>query len=112
MREGGSGMTRGRWVRTTVAVAAVAVAAAVVGATAHSTTKKSDVKVGIIYSRTGALKEFGAEYIQGFKLGMKYVTKGTNTVNGHKLEISIGDDQTNPVTAVALGKQLIGSGYK
>jgi branched-chain amino acid transport system substrate-binding protein len=98
--------------RTTLVVVAVAVTAAAVGATAHSTTKKSDVKVGIIYSRTGALKDFGAEYIQGFKLGMKYLTKGTNTVNGHKLEISIGDDQTNPVTAVALGKQLIGSGYK
>ena len=105
-------MTRGRWLRTTLVVVAVAVTAAAVGATAHSTTKKSDVKVGIIYSRTGALKDFGAEYIQGFKLGMKYLTKGTNTVNGHKLEISIGDDQTNPVTAVALGKQLIGSGYK
>jgi branched-chain amino acid transport system substrate-binding protein len=105
-------MTRGRWIRLALVGAVVVVVAAVAGTSAHSTSKKSPIKVGIIYSRTGALKDFGAEYIQGFKLGMKYLTNGTNTVNGHQLQISIADDQTNPATAVALGKQLIGSGYK
>jgi branched-chain amino acid transport system substrate-binding protein len=73
---------------------------------------KSPVKVGIIYSRTGALAGFGAEYIQGFRLGLKYLTKGTNTVNGHKLEISYVDDATDAAKAVAAGKDLIGQGYK
>jgi len=90
----------------------VAATVAGIAGTAYSSSKKSAVKVAIVYSRTGPLKDFGAEYIQGFKLGMKYLTKGTNTVNGHKLEISIADDQTNPATAVSLGKQLIGAGYK
>jgi branched-chain amino acid transport system substrate-binding protein len=73
---------------------------------------KSPVKVGIIYSRTGALAGFGNEYIQGFRLGLKYLTKGTNTVNGHKLQITYIDDATDAAKAVAAGKDLIGQGYK
>jgi len=73
---------------------------------------KSPVKVGIIYSRTGALAGFGNEYIQGFRLGLKYLTKGTNTVNGHKLQITYVDDATDAAKAVAAGKDLIGQGYK
>jgi branched-chain amino acid transport system substrate-binding protein len=73
---------------------------------------KSTVKVGIIYSRTGALAGFGAEYIQGFRAGMQYLTKGTNKVNGHKLQITVVDDATDAAKAVAAGKDLIGQGYK
>lgn len=104
-------MLRARWIRLALVGLLVAAAAAIVGTSAKSASK-SPVKVGIIYSRTGALKDFGAEYIQGFKLGLKYATNGTNTVNGHQLQVTIADDQTNPATAVALGKQLIGSGFK
>jgi branched-chain amino acid transport system substrate-binding protein len=77
-----------------------------------SSAAKSPVKVGIIYSRTGALAGFGNEYAQGFKLGLKYLTKGTNTVNGHKLQITYVDDGTDAAKAVAAGKDLIGQGYK
>jgi branched-chain amino acid transport system substrate-binding protein len=73
---------------------------------------KSPVKVGIIYSRTGALAGFGSEYIQGFRLGLQYATKGTNTVNGHKLQITYVDDGTDAAKAVAAGKDLIGQGFK
>jgi branched-chain amino acid transport system substrate-binding protein len=73
---------------------------------------KAPVKVGIIYSRTGALAGFGAEYIEGFRLGMRYLTKGRNVVNGHKLQITIIDDATDPAKAVAAGRDLIGQGYK
>src|SRR5437588_5451221 len=104
-------MSRGGWIRLALVALAAAAVAAIAGTSHSNAAGKSPVKVGIIYSRTGALKDFGAEYIQGFKLGMKYLTKGTNVVDGHQLQISIADDQTNPVTAVALGKQLIGAGY-
>jgi branched-chain amino acid transport system substrate-binding protein len=73
---------------------------------------KSDVKVGIIYSRTGPLSRFGAAYVEGFRFGLKYATKGTNTVNGHKLDVTYVDDATDPAKAVAAGKDLIGQGYK
>ena len=73
---------------------------------------KAPVKVGIIYSRTGALAGFGNEYAQGFRLGLKYLTHGTNVVKGHKLQITYVDDGTDAAKAVAAGKDLIGQGYK
>jgi branched-chain amino acid transport system substrate-binding protein len=102
---------RGKW----VLAAAVAMLVAGGAATAESRdthATKSAVKVGIVYSRTGGLAAFGAEYIEGFKYGLQYATKGTNTVNGHKLDITIVDDGTDPAKAVAAGKDLIGQGYK
>jgi branched-chain amino acid transport system substrate-binding protein len=77
-----------------------------------SMATKDPVKVGIIYSRTGPFAGFGAEYIQGFKLGLKYVTNGSNSVNGHKLEIAYVDDAGDPAKAVSAAKDLIGQGYK
>ncbi len=87
-------------------------AVGVLAGTAQSMSSKDPVKVGIIYSRTGALAGFGAEYIEGFQLGLKYATKGTNTVNGHKLEVTIVDDAGDPAKAVSAAKDLIGQGYK
>jgi branched-chain amino acid transport system substrate-binding protein len=84
----------------------------ILAGTAASHPNKSTVKVGIIYSRTGALSGFGQEYIQGFQLGMKYATHGTNKVNGHKIQVTIADDGTDAAKAVAAGKDLIGQGYK
>jgi branched-chain amino acid transport system substrate-binding protein len=94
-----------------VLLAGTATAAARVGSGSKASAR-SPVKVGIVYSRTGALAGFGAEYFQGFKAGLQYLTKGTNTVNGHKLQITYVDDATDAAKAVAAGKDLIGQGYK
>jgi branched-chain amino acid transport system substrate-binding protein len=102
---------RGKWL-VAAALATVVAGAAATAESRDNHATKSTVKVGIVYSRTGALSRFGAEYIQGFKLGMQYLTKGTNTVNGHKLQITIVDDGTDAAKAVAAGKDLIGQGYK
>ena len=69
-------------------------------------------KIGIVYSRTGLLAAYGAEYIQGLRYGIAFATKGTGSVNGHKLELTLADDGTDPTKAVAAGKDLIGKGYK
>ena len=69
-------------------------------------------KVGIVYSRTGLLAAYGAQYIQGLRYGLAYATKGTNSVNGRKIELTLADDGTDPTKAVAAGKDLIGKGYK
>ena len=37
----------------------------------------SPIKVGIVYSRTGLLATYGAQYIQGLRYGLAYATKGT-----------------------------------
>ena len=69
-------------------------------------------KVGIVYSRTGLLAAYGAEYIQGLRYGLAYATKGTMKVNGRAIELTVVDDGTDPTKAVAAGKDLIGKGYK
>jgi branched-chain amino acid transport system substrate-binding protein len=102
---------RGKWaLATAIAVLVAGAAATAESRDTHAT--KSAVKVGIVYSRTGPLSAFGAEYIEGFRYGLQYATKGTNTVNGHKLDITYVDDGTDPTKAVAAGKDLIGQGYK
>jgi branched-chain amino acid transport system substrate-binding protein len=69
-------------------------------------------KIGIVYSRTGLLSAYGAEYIQGLRYGLAYATKGKMEVNGRKLEVTAVDDATDPTKAVAAGRDLIGKGYK
>jgi branched-chain amino acid transport system substrate-binding protein len=114
-------MHRIRWSRLAVAATSALLAAGFVGAAASAqpsgnqaaTRKAADpVKVGIIYSRTGLLSAYGAQYIQGLKLGLEYATKGTGKVNGRKIEITAVDDGTDPAKAVTAAKDLIGRGYK
>ena len=66
----------------------------------------------MIYSRTGLLSAYGAEYISGLKLGLQYATKGTNTVGGKRIQLTIVDDATDAAKAVSAAKDLIGQGYK
>jgi branched-chain amino acid transport system substrate-binding protein len=94
-----------------VLLVGAATAAARVQASQEASAK-STVKVGVIFSRTGALAGFGNEYLDGFKLGLQYATHGTNKVNGHKLQVTYIDDATDAAKAVAAGKDLIGQGYK
>jgi branched-chain amino acid transport system substrate-binding protein len=77
-----------------------------------STEATQTIKVGIIYSRTGLLSAYGAQYVQGLRLGLEYATKGTNTIAGKKIELTLVDDATDPAKAVTAAKDLIGQGYK
>lgn len=97
--------------RALVLVAAVA-SLGTLAATGQARTTASPYRIGVVYSRTGALSAYGAEYVQGLRLGLQYATKGTNKVNGRAIELSLNDDATNPATAVSVAKDLIGRGYK
>ena len=76
---------RHRLLKALVAVGAVTLvvgAATVAAATTHhasksSATASSGYNVGIVYSRTGLLAAYGAEYVEGLKYGIQYATKGT-----------------------------------
>jgi branched-chain amino acid transport system substrate-binding protein len=70
------------------------------------------IRIGVVYSRTGLLASYGAQYIQGLRYGLAYATKGKMAVNGRKLELTLADDGTDPTKAVAAGRDLIGKGYK
>ncbi|MFJ4896636.1 substrate-binding domain-containing protein [Streptomyces sp. NPDC088727] len=70
------------------------------------------VKVGLVYSRTGLLADYGKQYRDGFMAGLDYATKGTGKVAGHRIEVTEQDDAGDPGKAVSAAKNLIGKGYK
>jgi branched-chain amino acid transport system substrate-binding protein len=96
-----------------VSVLGVAAAAAATASTdMRGSASASTVKVGFISSQTGALSGFGAEELDGFKYGLKYLKAQHNTCGGHKLAVTYEDDQTSAATAVTEAKDLIGQGFK
>ncbi|MFH8474958.1 substrate-binding domain-containing protein [Streptomyces sp. NPDC018000] len=74
--------------------------------------KDQTVKVGLVYSRTGLLADYGKQYRDGFMAGLDYATKGTGKVAGHRIEVTEQDDAGDPGKAVSAAKNLIGKGYK
>jgi branched-chain amino acid transport system substrate-binding protein len=107
-------MKRGTWQRLAMLVGAIVVlaAAGMAAQTTAAAPQASTVKVGIIYSRSGLLSNYGAMYEQGLRLGLEYLTKGTNKVSGHKIQITWVDDAGDAAKAVTAAKDLIGQGYK
>ncbi|MGH3071805.1 MAG: substrate-binding domain-containing protein [Gaiellaceae bacterium] len=93
-------------------LAALASGAQAQPASSTGATATNAYKIGIVYSRTGLLAAYGAEYIQGLRYGLAYATKGTMKVNGRPIQLTIVDDGTDPTKAVAAGRDLIGKGYK
>ncbi|MEU6281948.1 substrate-binding domain-containing protein [Streptomyces sp. NPDC047028] len=101
------------------AVSALAAVALLAGCSAAGTAgsggshgSSDPVKVGVVYSRTGLLASYGAQYAQGFKAGLDYATHGTGKVHGRRVEVTYQDDAGDPAKAVAEGKDLIGKGYR
>lgn len=90
---------------------AAALALVAFGAVADAQSK-SPVNVGLIYSKTGLLASYGAQYAEGFAIGLDYATHGTGAVNGHKIVVTERDDAGDPAKAVAAAKELIGQNYK
>ena len=97
--------------RALLAFTGIALVAAACGGSAAPAPAKADVKFGLIYSQTGVLASYGKEYVDGFNIGLKYVTNGTGMVNGHKIVVSYNDDAGDPAKAVSIAKDLIGQGY-
>lgn len=55
-----------------------------------------DLKVGLIYGKTGPLEAYAKQTEAGLKLGFEYATKGSMTVDGRKIVIITKDDQGKP----------------
>ena len=103
-----------RWLRVAVLATVAALCAALAGTAsarvdAQGASAATVVKVGFIYSKTGALSAFGQEEFDGFNAGLAY-TKGK--CGGYAISPTFVDDATDPAKAVAAAKDLIGQGYK
>jgi len=79
---------------------------------AATAKSKPAIKVGMILEQTGIYSAYETEWRQGFNIGLKYATNGTDKVNGQKLDINWDDDADSPTTAVSDFKAYVGAGYK
>ncbi|MEW2141534.1 substrate-binding domain-containing protein [Micromonospora vinacea] len=95
---------------------AAALAATACGSPQDTATGGGDsaapVKVGLVYSQSGALASYGKQYIEGFKAGLDFATQGTGKVGDRKIELTEVDDAGDPAKAVSAAKDLIGKGAK
>jgi len=67
-----------------------------------------DLKVALIYGRTGALEAYAKQTETGLRLGFEYATKGSMTVGARKIVIITKDDQSKP----DLGKTALAEAYE
>ena len=104
-----------RWTRSALLLAGIALLAAALAGTAaarvdaNGAAAAKTVNVGFIYPKTGGLSAFGQEEFDGFNAGLAYV-KGK--CGGYTINPTFVDDATDPATAIAAAKNLIGQGYK
>jgi branched-chain amino acid transport system substrate-binding protein len=105
----------GRWTRGALLLGVATLTAAALAGTAAArvdaggTSAAKTVNVGFIYSRTGGLAAFGQEEFDGFNAGLAY-SKGK--CGGYTIKPTFVDDATDPATAVAAFKNLVGQGVK
>jgi branched-chain amino acid transport system substrate-binding protein len=100
---------------TAASMMAVALAATACGSPQETATgggNTTPVKIGLVYSQSGALASYGKQYKEGFEAGLKYATKGTNKIGDRAVEVTEVDDAGDPAKAVSAAKDLIGKGYK
>jgi len=105
-------MSLSRRIRTPLfVIAVIALAVPLAGiAVPPAAGQAAAVRVGMIYSGTGALGSYGAQFREGFQVGLAYATNGTGAIAGHKIDVSWNDDAGDPAKAVSTAKDLIGQG--
>ena len=73
-------------------ILAIAAASLVSGASAQA----EDLKIALIYGKTGPLEAYAKQTETGLRMGLEYATKGTMTLDGRKIVIITKDDQSKP----------------
>jgi branched-chain amino acid transport system substrate-binding protein len=61
-----------------------------------SFARADDLKVALIYGRTGPLEAYAKQTETGFRMGLEYATKGAMQIGGRKIVIVTKDDQGKP----------------
>ncbi len=79
--------------------------ALVIAALAAGAAQAQDIKIALIYSKTGPLEAYAKQTETGFMLGLEYLTGGTMTVGGRKIVVLLKDDQGKPDIAKSLLEQ-------
>jgi branched-chain amino acid transport system substrate-binding protein len=58
--------------------------------------RADDLKIALLYGRTGPLEAYAKQTETGLRLGFEYATKGTMEIDGRKIVIITKDDQGKP----------------
>ena len=66
-----------------------------------------EIRIALVYSKTGPLEAYGKQTQTGLMMGLDYATGGTMMVAGKKLVVIDKDDQGKP----DLGKSLLATAY-
>ena len=69
---------------------------------AGSAAFSADLKIALIYSKSGPLEAYANQTETGLKFGFEYLTGGTMTLDGRKIVILPKDDQGKPDVAKSL----------
>jgi branched-chain amino acid transport system substrate-binding protein len=85
-----------------IAVRLSTVLAITVLAMAGTAAQAEDLKIALIYGKTGPLQAYAEQTETGLRMGFEYATKGTMTVDGRKIVIITKDDQSKPDVSKAL----------
>src|SRR3978361_1200433 len=73
-----------------------------------SAVQADDLKIGLIYGKTGPLEAYAKQTETGLRMGLEYATKGTMTVDGRKIVVITKDDQSKP----DLSKSALAEAYQ
>ncbi|WP_172806272.1 substrate-binding domain-containing protein [Aeromicrobium choanae] len=68
------------------------------------------MKVGIIVSETGVFSTQAKDFQNGFNAAIEHLTDGTGEVDGHKIEVMVGDDTGDAAVGTAKAKEFLGQG--
>ena len=68
---------------------------------------RGEIRIALVYSKTGPLEAYGKQTATGFMMGLDYATGATMTVAGRKLVVIEKDDQGKP----DVGKSLLAAAY-
>src|SRR3954454_943281 len=71
----------------------------ILGLAASASAQADDLKIALIYGKTGPLEAYAKQTETGLQMGFEYATKGTLTIDGRKIVIIAKDDQTKPDVA-------------
>jgi branched-chain amino acid transport system substrate-binding protein len=77
-----------------ISIVLLSVAAA--ASTAMSVARADDLKVALIYGKTGPLEAYAKQTETGLRMGFEYATKNSMMVDGRKIVIITKDDQGKP----------------
>jgi len=86
-------------------LAGTMLAAGVSLALAATAAQAADLKIALIYSKTGPLEAYAKQTETGLMMGFEYLTGGTMMLDGRKIVVLLKDDQGKPDVAKSLLEQ-------